>query len=137
VIGINTAVLSGPGASGLGFAVPINLANDVVRQVLTTGRITRSYLGIGFADVDPELARQFGLPVKEGIIVGRVEAASPAARAGLRPQDIIVRANDTPVTNGGDLRRTLRSLSPGTPVRLEIVRPAGRSTLSVRLGEAP
>jgi len=137
VVGINTAVLSGAGASGLGFAVPINLANDVVRQVLTTGRITRSYLGIGYADIEPELAQQFGLPVKEGIIVGRVEAGSPAARAGIRAQDIIVRVNDTPVTNGGDLRRVLRSQPPGTTVRLEIVRPAGRSTVSVQLGEAP
>ena len=137
VIGINTAVLSGAGASGLGFAVPINLANDVVRQVLTTGRITRSYLGISFADIEPELARQFGLPVKEGIIVGRVEAGSPASRAGLRPQDIIVRANDTAIASGGDLRRVLRSLSPGTTVRLEIIRPDGRSTVQVRLGETP
>ena len=137
VVGINTAVLSGAGASGLGFAVPINLANDVVRQVLTTGRITRSFLGIGYADIEPELAQQFGLPVKEGIIVGRVEAGSPAARAGIRAQDIVVRVNDTPVTNGGDLRRVLRSQPPGTTVRLEIVRPAGRSTVSVQLGEAP
>jgi serine protease Do len=137
VIGINTAVLAGAGASGLGFAVPINLANDVVRQVLTTGRIRRTYLGITFADIDPELAQQFGLPVKEGIIVGRVEAGSPAGRAGLRAQDLIVRANDTAITNGGDLRRVLRSLSPGNTVRLEVVRPNGRSTISVQLGEAP
>ena len=136
VIGINTAVLAGAGASGLGFAVPINLANDVVRQLLTTGRITRAFLGINFLDVDPELARQFGLPVKEGIIVGRVEPGSPAARAGIRSQDIIVRANDTPITNGGDLRRVLRSLTPGTTAQLEVVRPSGRTTISVRLGEA-
>jgi serine protease Do len=137
VIGINTAVLSGAGASGLGFAIPINLANDVVRQVLTTGRITRSFLGIGYADVEPDLAREFNLPVKEGIIVGRVEPGSPAAGAGLRPQDIIVRANDSPIANGGDLRRVLRGLAPGQTVRLEIVRPGGRSTVSVRLGEFP
>ena len=136
VIGINTAVLAGAGASGLGFAVPINLANDVVRQLLTTGKITRAFLGINFLDVDAELARQFGLPVKEGIIVGRVEPGSPAARAGIRSQDIIVRANDTAITNGGDLRRVLRSLTPGTTVQLEIVRPAGRTNISVRLGEA-
>src|SRR5215207_9682316 len=137
VIGINTAVLAGAGASGLGFAVPINLANDVVRQILSTGRITRAYLGISFADVEPELAQQFGLPVKAGIIIGRVEAGSPAASAGLRPQDIIVRANDTSITNGGDLRRLLRTLTPGAPVRLDVVRPTGRTTLTVRLGEAP
>ena len=137
VIGINTAVLAGAGATGLGFAIPINLANDVVRQVLTTGRITRAYLGVSFVDIDAELARQFGLPVKEGIIVGRVAAGSPAARAGVRAQDIIVRANDTAITNGGDLRHLLRNLSPGATVRLEVVRPGGRATVSVQLGEAP
>jgi serine protease Do len=136
VIGINTAVLAGAGASGLGFAVPINLANDVVRQVLTTGRVTRAFIGIGYADIDAELARQFGLPVREGIIVGRVEPGSPAARAGLRQQDIIVRANNTPITGGGDLRRVLRSLAPGATMRLEVVRASGRQTISVQLGEA-
>ena len=129
VIGINTAVLAGAGASGLGFAVPINLANDVVRQVLTTGRVTRAFIGIGYADVDPELAR-------EGIIVGRVEAGSPAARAGIRQQDIIVRANGTAITSGGDLRRLLRSLTPGSTLRLEIVRGSNRRTISLQLGEA-
>jgi len=137
VIGINTAVLSGAGASGLGFAVPINLANDVVRQILETGRITRAYLGVSFADVDQELARQFGLPVKQGIIIGAVEGGSPAARAGIRPQDIIVKGNDTPVESGGDLRRLLRTLKPGATVRLEIVRPNGRTTIPVQLGQAP
>jgi serine protease Do len=136
VIGINTAVLAGAGASGLGFAVPINLANDVVRQVLTTGRVTRAFIGINYADVDAELARQFGLPVREGIIVGRVEPGSPAARAGLRQQDIIVRANNTAITSGGDLRRLLRSLAPGATLRLEVIRSGGRQTISVQLGEA-
>jgi serine protease Do len=136
VIGINTAVLSGPGASGLGFAIPINLANDVVRQVLTTGRITRAYLGVTFADIDSELAQQFGLPVKQGIILTSVEPGSPAARAGLRPQDIIVKGNDTAVTSGGDLRKLLRSLTPGTTVRLDVIRPNGRSTIPVQLGQA-
>jgi S1-C subfamily serine protease len=137
VIGINTAVLAGEGASGLGFAVPINLANDVVRQILTTGHITRAYLGVSFADVEPELAREFGLPVKQGIIVGAVERGSPAARAGIRAQDIIVRGNDTPIASGGDLRRLLRTMAPGTTVRLEVVRPSGRSTIAVQLGQAP
>jgi S1-C subfamily serine protease len=137
VIGINTAVLSGAGASGLGFAVPINLANDVVRQILETGRITRAYLGVSFADVDQELARQFGLPVKQGIIIGAVEGGSPAARAGIRPQDIIVKGNDTAVESGGDLRRLLRTLKPGATVRLEVVRPNGRTTIPVQLGQAP
>jgi len=137
VIGINTAVLAGAGASGLGFAIPINLANDVVRQVLATGHITRAYLGVGFADIEPELARQFGLPVKEGIILTAVERGSPAGKAGLRPQDIIVKGNDTAIESGGDLRKLLRSLKPGATVRLDVIRPNGRSTVPVELGQAP
>jgi len=136
VIGINTAVLAGQGASGLGFAVPINVATDVVRQVVTTGRITRAFIGIGYVDVDPELQRQFELPTREGIIVGRVEPGSPAARAGFRPQDIVVRANDTQIRNGGDLRKLLRGLKPGDQVRFEVIRPSGRTSFTVRLGEA-
>ena len=71
------------------------------------------------------------------IIVGSVENGSPAARAGIRPQDIIVRGNDAAVASGGDLRRLLRSLTPGATVRLEVVRPSGRTTIPVQLGQAP
>ncbi|HJU64120.1 MAG TPA: trypsin-like peptidase domain-containing protein [Gemmatimonadaceae bacterium] len=137
VIGINTAVFSGPGVAGLGFAVPINLARDIAQQVLTTGRITRAFLGISYGDIEPELARQFGLPVQQGIIVLGVAAGSPAHRGGIRPQDIIVGMNDVEIEQGGDLRRALRDLSPGDEARLTIVRPSGRMTVTVRLSEAP
>ena len=85
----------------------------------------------------PELARQFGLPVKEGIILTAVERGSPAGKAGLRPQDIIVKGNDTAIESGGDLRKLLRSLKPGATVRLDVIRPNGRSTVPVELGQAP
>ena len=135
VIGINTAILQG--ATGLGFAVPINLANDVVQQVLTTGRVQRAYLGISYLDIEPELAYQFGLPVREGIVVRAVGAGTPAARGGLRPADIIVRIDDTPITRGGDLQRYLRNTRPGTRARVTVVRPSGTQTLEITLGEAP
>ena len=135
VIGINTAVLQG--ASGLGFAVPINLATDVVEQVLTTGRVRRALLGITYADIEPELAAQFDLPVREGIIVRQVGANTPAASAGIRPADIITRINDTPITRGGDLRRVLRSMEPGDQARVTVVREDGRRTITLRLAEAP
>ncbi|HEU4453257.1 MAG TPA: PDZ domain-containing protein, partial [Longimicrobium sp.] len=109
---------------------------DVVRQVLETGRVRRAYLGINYGDVEPELARQFGLPVQAGIIVARVVAGSPAARAGVRVGDIITRIDDTPVTQGGDLRRALRALQPGGSAVLTVRRPDGQSRVTVRLGEA-
>ena len=107
-------------------------------QVLATGRYVRPFLGIAFNDVDENLASQFRLPVREGVIVTEVTRRSPAAAGGLRPQDIITRVNDTPVAMGGDLRRVLRGMKPGDTVRLTVVRPpdGARTTLSVRLGQA-
>jgi serine protease Do len=140
VIGINTAVLRDPTgygvAPGLGFAVPINLANDVVRQLLTTGHIERAFLGIASLDIGPELAAQFRLPVDQGIIVQQVVAGSPAHQAGVRPGDIITRIDDTPIATGGDLRGVLRNKSPGNAIRMTVMRPSGTSVLTARLGRA-
>jgi serine protease DegQ len=74
-------------AEGLGLAVPINLANDVVDQILTTGRVRRAFLGLEFRDVEPEMAQQFGLPVREGVLVATIGRGTPAAQAGLRSGD--------------------------------------------------
>jgi S1-C subfamily serine protease len=137
VIGINTAVLSAPGAQGLGFAVPINLAQNVVDQLLTTGRISRAFLGIEYGDIEPEVARQFRLPVNEGIVVARVASGTPAARAGLAPGDIITRFGDTEIKQGGDLRRAIRDRRPGDTVSVTVIRERATRTISVRLAEAP
>jgi serine protease Do len=93
--------------------VPINLANDVVDQILTTGRVRRAFLGLEFRDVEPEMAQQFGLPVREGVLVATIGRGAPAAQAGLRSGDIITRLDDTEVRHGGDLRRVLRARKPG------------------------
>ena len=137
VIGINSAELLGQGVSGLGFAIPINLAMAMANHVLATGHYVRPFLGIAFSDVDEDLAAQFRLPVKQGVLVTDVQAGSPAARGGIREQDIITKINDTPVAMGGDVRRVLRGLRPGDTVRLSVVRPPDgvRATLTVRLGQ--
>lgn len=137
VIGMNTAVIRAPGAEGLGFAIPINLAKDVVQQVLTTGRVTRAFLGIEYRDIDEQLARQFGLPVQQGVIVAAVGRGTPADRAGIRPGDIITQIGNTEVTQGGDLRRALRARQPGDRVEIELRRRDGSETVTARLVEAP
>jgi serine protease Do len=138
VIGINTAVLRAPGAQGLGFAVPINLAQNVAEQILATGRVVRSFLGVEYRDVEPEMAEQFRLTVREGIVVVSVSPSTPAARAGVERGDIITRVDDTPIKQGGDLRRVLRDRRPGDNVRITVVRMGGDTrTLSARLVEAP
>ena len=139
VIGINSAILSGSGGSiGLGFAIPINVARDVAEQILTTGRVTYAYLGVGTGDITPELLRRFRLPVREGLIVTLVEPGSAAAQAGLQPQDIIVSVDGEAMVTTGDLRRVLRGRRPGQTVRVELVRPPDgrRETVQTRLGEA-
>ena len=138
VIGINSAELLGQGVSGLGFAIPINIAMQMAGQVLATGRYVRPFLGIAYADVDGDMSAQFRLPVKQGVLVTGVEAGTPASQGGIRMQDIITRVNDTPITMGGDLRSVLRGLHPGDVARVSVVRPpnGAQSTVNVRIGQA-
>jgi serine protease Do len=138
VIGINTAVLRAPGASGLGFAVPINLAEHVGEQILATGRVVRSFLGVEYRDVEPEMAEQFRLDAREGIVVIAVAPSTPAEHAGVERGDIITKVDSVPIKQGGDLRRVLRDRRPGDKVQITVVRMGGSTrTLSARLAEAP
>ena len=138
VIGINTVVLGGANVTGLGFAVPINLARDVTEQILSTGRVVRAVIGIYPRDIDASLAAQFRLPVQEGVIITGIEPDSPAAAAGLRPADILVRIDDAEIENSGDLRGFLREHRPGDTVQLTIIRPPNgqRTTVTVRLASS-
>jgi serine protease Do len=138
VIGVNTAVLRprGVGAEGLGFAVPINLAADVAEQLLTTGRVVRGFVGIGYDEVTPPLARQFQLPVEQGIIILQVQPGSPADAAGLQQRDIITQIEGTAVTHGGEFRRVLRQHRPGETIRLQVNRMGTVMEVTVELGAA-
>jgi S1-C subfamily serine protease len=140
VIGINSAILQG--TTGLGFAIPINLAQQIANQVLTTGHITRPYLGINPAELSPEIAERFNLPVREGVIVRTVDPQAPAGRAGLQPGDIIVSLDGAPTATASELLRILRERKPGDTIRLGVVRLdangrlAGRATVAVQLAAA-
>jgi S1-C subfamily serine protease len=139
VIGLNTAILRDPGgagvAPGLGFAVPINLANDIAQQLLTNNRISRTYLGVGTMDIVAEMAAAYNLPVREGIVVTSVGPGTPAEQAGIRAGDIITQIDNSRMTDGGDLRRLLRERRAGQSVRIRVLRPTGTVNLTARLGE--
>lgn len=138
VIGINSAIFSSSGSSaGVGFAIPINFAQDVVNQLLATGRIRYAVLGVVPSDIYPQLVQQWQLPVSEGIIIQAVDPRSPASAAGLREFDIITSIDDQPVTSAGDLRRLLRERKPGETVSLSLIRPPDgrKETVKVQLGE--
>ncbi|HSK20964.1 MAG TPA: PDZ domain-containing protein, partial [Longimicrobiales bacterium] len=140
VIGINTAVLNatpnGRPIVGIGFAIPINLGRDVAEQLVTTGVVTRPYLGLRPVGLYPELVRQFRLPAEEGILVVNVEPGAPADRAGLRQGDIITQIGDAEIEDEGDLRRVLRNSQPGRTVRVTGLRADGsRLSVELTLGE--
>ena len=137
VIGINTAILRTPGVAGLGFAVPINVARDVARQVIATGRVQRVVLGVGLGDVTPEIAERLNLPVRQGAFVVEVGEGSPAQAAGIQSEDIITRLDSAPIASGGDLRRALRAHAPGDTVSVTLRRGERTLTVTARLVEAP
>ncbi len=122
VIGINTAVLRGNGAEGLGFAVPINEARKSAQDLAEKGRVDRAIMGIGPVSITPQVVQRFGLPVEEGVIVAEVSRGFPADRAGLQPGDIITEMDGTKLTGTGDLLGILRSKSPGDIVKVSGVR---------------
>jgi S1-C subfamily serine protease len=98
--------------------------------------VRRAYLGIDFADIDPEIARRFNLPVTEGIVVTVVGRNTPADRAGIEIEDFIIGFEGETVRDGADLFRLLRTRRPGDRVRVGIMRGTRRMTLTVTLGEA-
>jgi S1-C subfamily serine protease len=139
VIGINTAVIQPPyGGSGLGFAVPINTTKQVLQDIVKYGRVVRPWLGLSYIPITSELAQQYHLPVPAGAIVAEVSPGSPADRAGIRSEDIIVRIGKDEIQDAGDLRSALRNRQPGEQLELKLVRPNGeRRSLTLEIGEAP
>lgn len=144
LVGINTAILSGSGGfMGVGFAVPINMARFVMDRLITTGKVTRGYLGINIQPFSPELAKEFHLPNQSsGVLVGGVSPNSAAAKAGLRGGDVITELNGKPVTDPRNLQLQVAGLAPGTKVNLQVLRsePGGKPvtrTLAATLGELP
>ena len=137
VIGINTQVLRGNGAEGLGLAIPINAARYIVQQILATGRVTRVYMGVRTASVTPQLSLVYRLPVQSGALVDGVFKGSPAALGGVRPGDIITAFDGKPITGSNDVIRLLRPKKPGDAVRVSVRRGGSAGTVTVRLAQAP
>jgi serine protease Do len=133
VVGINTAIV--PRGSGIGFAVPINLAKDLLPQLRTTGKVVRGWLGTGIQDLTGELAESFGVEEKSGVLVNQVYGDSPADRAGLESGDIIVAVNGKKMSEVRDLTAKIASLPPGSEAEIEVIRDGKRKTFTVELGE--
>ncbi len=127
VIGINTAIIMG--AQGLGFAVPINQAKWVMEQILKYGKVKRSKIGVYIQPLTPELAKHFG--VKKGVLVSQVQKDGPAAKAGIKPGDIIIAVNGKEVEDINDLQKLIMRNPPGTKITVTVIRNGKKKDIEV------
>lgn len=133
VIGINTAIINF--AQGIGFAIPSNMAKQVIDQLLAKGKVVRGWLGVGIQPLTAELAKKFGVTEGEGVLVNEVFEKDPAAAAGIKPGDIIVKIDGAVVDSPNKLSRLIGTLPPGATSKIEVVRDLKHLTLDVPLSE--
>jgi serine protease Do len=139
LIGINTAILANgsEGNQGIGFAVPVTVARNVMDQIIKNGKVTRAYLGVMAQEVTPAIARAFKESEVRGALVGDVTPNSPAEKAGLQKGDIILDVNGKPVNGSAELRMHVSLMAPGTKVQVTVFRDGAQRTLPVTLAEMP
>lgn len=138
VVGINTAISSHSGGNqGVGFAVSSNLAKWVSQQLIASGSVRRAYLGVAIQPVSQELAKQFGVQTRQGVVVADVQPSTPAAAAGLKPGDVILAFAGKPVSNPQELQQAVEQAPIGEKSVLTIMRNGNRDTLDVVTREQP
>ena len=135
VIGINTAIVSS--GQGIGFAIPITMAREIMTQLIARGRVVRGWLGVVIQDLTPELAASFGVKEDAGVLVAEVMKDGPAAAAGLRPGDVITGFGGSPIKDVTDLQKRVAAVEPGRPAPITVMRDRKPLGLSVKLGEQP
>jgi serine protease Do len=139
VVGINTLIMTGGSAAsaGVGFSVPINLAKEILPQLREKGKVVRGYMGVNIQALTEDVAATYGLSEPKGAYVSAVTPGKPAEKAGIQPEDVILSADGRPIRDNGDLSRYISSKSPGTTVKLEVLRGKERKTISVTLDAFP
>ncbi|HRK38443.1 MAG TPA: trypsin-like peptidase domain-containing protein [Burkholderiaceae bacterium] len=132
LIGINTAIYSRSGGSmGIGFAIPTSTARTVMTAIVQDGKVTRGWIGVEPRDLSPELAESFGLKQGNGVVITGVLQNGPAAQAGVRPGDLILKVDGHAVSTVPELLSRVAELKPGTPASLLVLRQQGETTLTV------
>ncbi len=138
VIGVNTMIYSQSGGyMGIGFAIPINTARDIFEKLIQSGHVSRGYLGVVPQDIDEKIARQFNLDSTKGALVTEVAKDTPADKAGIKADDVIVKLNDTAITSADQLRNEVARYTAGTKVDLTVIRDGKKKTISVKLANRP
>ncbi|HKD86062.1 MAG TPA: Do family serine endopeptidase [Terriglobales bacterium] len=123
VVGINTFLISSSGSfSGMGFAIPTQIVNPVVQQLVRNGKVAHGRMGVGITDVTPENAKFFDVNDSNGAVITQVESGSAGAKAGLKVGDVIREVNGKKITDAGQLQMEISSMTPGTAISLQVVR---------------
>jgi serine protease Do len=137
-VGINSQIYSRTGGyMGLSFAIPIDVAIDVSKQLKATGKVTRGWLGIGIQELTKELAESFGMKNTNGALVASVEKGSPAEKGGLQVGDVITKFDGKAINTSSDLPRIVAATAPGKSAPVTVLRKGTNRTLSIALGEMP
>ncbi len=138
VVGINTAIFSKSGGShGIGFAIPIQLAKEVMTQIVEHGRVIRGWLGITGQDLTPALAESLGIDLRQGILVSGVLEEGPADKAGLKPGDLIVEIDRQAITGSQQMLNMIAGKPPGSPLTIGVLRDGTEQRMIAIIGERP
>jgi serine protease DegS/serine protease DegQ len=138
LVGINTAIYSRSGGSlGIGFAIPVSLARSVMEQIIQSGAVTRGWIGVEVQEITPELAESFSLSTTEGTLIAGVVRDSPADKAGVKPGDILMAIEGTPVKDPQSMLDSVASLTPGRPAQFRLRRDKSDIDLGILIGKRP
>jgi serine protease DegQ len=138
LIGINSAIYSRTGGSlGIGFAIPVSLAKQIMEQIIQSGSVTRGWVGVEAQDLTPELAESFGLADTKGTLIAGVLRGGPADLAGVKPGDILLAINSKPVSDSNSMLNLIAALNPGKDATLKLLRRKTELALHVNVGKRP
>ncbi len=138
LVGINTAIYSQSGGSmGIGFAIPVSLAKNVMEQIVRTGTVTRGWIGVEVQDMTPELAESFGVKSEEGALIAGVMRNGPADKAGVRPGDILVSVAGKPVKDAQVMLELIAALPPGEKAKFGLMREGKPIAVEITIGKRP
>ncbi len=138
LVGINTAIYSRTGGSlGIGFAIPVSSAKNIMEQIIQHGSVTRGWIGVEAQEITPELAESFGLPNNDGTLIAGVVRGSPADAAGVRPGDVLLSVSGKPVTDPQVMLDLIASLKPEERAALRLRRDKSVLEVQVKIGKRP
>jgi serine protease Do len=138
LIGINTAIFSRSGGfQGIGFAIPTQLARQVMDSLVQYGKVTRGFLGVGIQNLDAELSEHFGLGERKGVLIGEVKPDGPGAKAGLESGDVVVAWDGKPVEDVRRFRLAVAGNAPGSKVEATVLRDGEEKTIEIEVGAQP